>query len=304
MDLHRLTEAELRTACKATIESLEVWLRRVIDIALRPAFGEDYINAQNPAGGQYVFKKALREGISRRVCSDPRRYPRNIDAALLEDAMYIVCHPRLYNKYFKLFFSSSYPLGSDELRFFLDKIAAPRNSLAHSNPIRVRQAEQVVCYSHDVIDAIKKRLEVLNMGRDFNAPTIVKIFDSNGSVFHDAQIKRNSTGRGGINLSEDRSNWLRVGDTLSVEVEVDPSFSPDDYHVDWVYKNQVPEHTGPLGNRITVDILECHVGFEFAIYCMVTSNQSWHRCGDVDDCVSLIYKVLPWRLMVGISTVR
>ena len=107
-----------------------------------------------------------------------------------------------------------------------------------------------------------------------------------------------------VNLSEDSSNWLRVGDTLSVEVEVDPSFSPDDYHVDWVYKNQVPEHTGPLGNRITVDILECHVGFEFAIYCMVTSNQSWHRCGDVDDCVSLIYKVLPWRLMVGISTVR
>ena len=293
LDLHKLTEAELRMACKSAIESLEFWLRRVIDIALRPEFGEDYMNAQNPADGQYVFKKSLREKISTRVCRDPKRYPRNIDAALLEDEMYIVCHRQLYAKYFKPFFSFSYPLGSDELRFFLGKIAVPRNPLAHSNPISVRQAEQAICYSHDVIDAIKKHLEILNMGKDFNAPTIVKIFDSNGSGFHDAQIKRNSTGGGGVNLSEDSPNWLRVGDTLSVEVEVDPSFSPDDYRIEWVYENQAPEHTGPLGNRITIDILECHVGFEFAIYCMVTSNQSWHRCGDVDDCVSLIYKVLP-----------
>ena len=293
MSLHRLSEAELRTACKAGIEALEFWLRRVIDITLLPEFGEDYINAHNPANGQYLFKRALREKIAKRARLDPTRYPRHIDAALLEDEMYIVCHRQLYGKFFKPFFVSSYPLGDDELRFFLGKIAGPRNPLAHSNPISVRQAEQVLCYSHDVIDAIKKHMEKLNMGKDFNAPTIVKISDSNGSVFYDAQIKRNSTGRGTVNLNEDDSTQLRAGDTLSVEVEVDPSFSPNDYRIEWVYKNQASEHTGPLPSRITIDVLECHVGFEFAIYCKVISNQSWHRCGDVDDCVGLIYKVLP-----------
>ena len=293
LSLHRLRDAQLRADCKAAIESLESWLRRVIDIALRPEFGENYINAQNPANCQYVFKKAFREELSERVRREPARYPRHIDAALLDDEIYVVCHPKLYAKFFKTFFASSYPLGSDELRFFLERIAVPRNLLAHSNPISVRQAEQVICYSHDAMDAIKDYMETLNMGKDFNAPTVIKIFDSNGSVFYDAQIKRNSTGRGGVNLSEDRSHWLRVGDTLSVEVEVDHSFSPYDYRIEWVYKNQKAKHTVPLGNRVTIDILECHVGFEFAIYCKVISNRSWHRCGDVDDCVSLIYKVLP-----------
>ena len=293
MSLHRLSEAELRTACKAAIEALEFWLRRVIDIALLPEFGEDYVNARNSANGQYLFKRDLRETISKRVRLDPARYPRHIDAALLEDEIYIVCHRHLYRKFFRPFFVSSYPLGDDELRFFLGKIAGPRNPLAHSNPISVRQAEQVFCYSHDVIDAIKDHMEKLNMGKDFNAPTIIKLSDSNGSVFYDAQIKRNLTGRGGVNLSEDDSTRLMVGDTLSVEVEVDPSFSPYDYRIEWVYKNQASEHTGPQPSRITIELLESHVGFEFAIYCKVISNQSWHRCGDVDDCVSLIYKVLP-----------
>ena len=293
MSLHRLQDAELRAGCKAAIESLEFWLRRVIDVSLRPEFGENYIDAQNPATGQYIVKKALREELSERVRREPARYPRHIDAALLEDEIYIVCHPELYAEYFKPFFSSAYPLGNNELRFFLDNISGPRNPLAHSNPVSVRQAERVICYSHDAIDAIKEHFETLNMGRDFNAPIIIKISDSNGSVFNDAQIKRNSTGRGGINLSEASSLWLRVGDTLSVEVEVDHSFSPDDYRIEWVYTNQMAAQPTPMGNRITIDLLDCHVGYEFAIYCKVISNQSWHRCGDVDDCVSLVYKVLP-----------
>ena len=294
MYLHRLPDADLRAECKAAIESLEFWLRRVIDVALRPEFGENYINAQNPPSGEYVFKKSVRDELSKRVSREPAKYPRHIDAALLEDEIYIVCHPELYAKFFKAFFESACPLGNDMLRFFLQRVAGPRNSLAHSNPISVRQAEQVICYSHDVIGAIQEHMETLNKGKDFNAPTVIKISDSNGSVFYDAQIKRNSTGRGGVNLSGDSSRWLRVGDTLSVEVEVDHSFSPDDYRIEWVHKNQAKTTpTAPPDNRITIDILECYVGFEFAISCLVISNRSWHRCGDVDDSVSLIYKVLP-----------
>ena len=34
MFLHRLTDTELRADCKADIEALEIWLRRVIDLTL------------------------------------------------------------------------------------------------------------------------------------------------------------------------------------------------------------------------------------------------------------------------------
>ena len=36
-----------------------------------------------------------------------------------------------------------------------------------------------------------------------------------------------------------------------------------------------------------------HVRTDFAIYCTVKSNKEWHRCGDVDDLVSIIYEITP-----------
>ena len=293
LSLHLLSEASLRTGCKEAIEALELWLRRVIEIALRPAFGDDYINSQ--INGQYIFKQELRRRLSMRLEKFPETYARPIDTALLEDEIYIVCHPTLYGEYFREFFEFSYPhSGRDQIRFFLDRIVEPRNRLMHSNPISVRQAEQVICYSYDVIESIKVRIEELNMGREYNAPRIVKLSDSNGSAFHDAQIRRNRTGRGHVQVSDYSPTRLRAGEKLSIEAEIDPSFSPDDYRIGWTYENPAPEHKGHQGRRITIDLRECHVKEDFTVYCNVTStNQSWHRCGDVDDSVGLTYRVLP-----------
>ena len=265
----------------------------MIELALCPDFGDDYIHAQK--NGQYIFKKDLRCYISTRHDGSPDRYTRPIDAALLEDEIYIVCLPSLYKDYFRPFFKFSYPHCSrDQVHFFLKRLVEPRNRLMHSNSISVRQAEQVICYSYDVIESIKLRIEELNLAQEFNAPRIIKLSDSNGMEFNDSQIRRNATGRGHVRVSEYSSKRLRAGEKLSIESEIDPSFAPCDYRIKWIYENVALERKEYQGKRITIDLRECHVKEDFTVYCQVTStNRSWHRCGDVDDCVGLSYKVLP-----------
>lgn len=293
MPLHSLTDAVLRESCKEAIEALEFWLRRVIDITLTPEYGSDYINAKSSLSGQQIIKKSLRDSIKNRAESNPNRYPRMVDAMLLDEEVDIVCHPDLYKNHFKDYFYYSHPFGNDQLRNSLYKILEPRNNLAHANPISIRQAEQIICYSHDVIDSIKARLKEENLDREYNAPTLIKVSDSRGFVFHDSQIRRNNTGRGGIDLTNDQFTWLRSGDTLSVEVEVDPSFSKEEYNIDWVFPDGVNVQRHNSNNRVVLQLTDSNVGVCFTIYCKVTSNKTWHRCGDVDDCVGITYKVLP-----------
>jgi len=78
-----------------------------------------------------------------------------------------------------------------------------------------------------------------------------------------------------------------------LEVEVDSSFPRDYYTITWSYRLSHSDHRNYEGNRIVIDIDNTHVKEDFAIYCKVTSNEEWHRCGDYDDMVALIYKVLP-----------
>jgi len=293
MPLHNLTEVELRQNCKEAVEALEFWLRRVIDITLAPEFGSDYINAKSSTNSQHIIKKSVRDSIQNRASSDPIRYPRMVDAMLLDEEIDIICHPDLYKSFFKMYFEKSFPLGNDQLRNCLRKILEPRNNLAHANPISVRQAEQVICYSHDVIDAIKDRLKEMNLDKEYNAPTIINVSDSRGFVFHDAQIRRNNTGRGGIDLTGNQSTWLRSGDTVAVEVEIDPSFPAEEYNVDWVFPDGVNVHKCKSNHRVVLCLTDKNVRVDFTIYCKVISNKSWHRCGDVDDCVGVTYKVLP-----------
>jgi hypothetical protein len=285
-----LKDAELRQFCKEAIEALEFWLRRLIDMALTPTYGADYINAVDQTN-KNIIKKSIRDNVQNRAASDPLRYPRVVDAMLLDDEIDIVCHPDLYKKHFAEYFSASYPLGNDNLRQYLQRILEPRNNLYHANPISVRQAEQVICYTHDVIDSIKIRMKEKNMHKDYNAPTFIKFSDSTGIVCHDAQIRRNSTGRGGIDLTEREEAFLKSGETFSVEVEVDPSFPSEDYSLAWVLPDNVDATIN--NSKIVIKLSDKNVGANFTIYCLVTSNEAWHRCGDVDDALGITYKVLP-----------
>ena len=294
MPFYRLSINEIRDYCKQAIESLEYWLRRLIDEALQDCYGVNYLDATDKAGNN-IINKTIRESIKTKYDGEPDRFSRLIDAALLDDCINIICNPVLFQRHFREAFKTAFPDGDsrDETRTFLKRLIEPRNLLYHANPISVRKAEQVICYSHDIIESLKKYYEELKMVQNYNVPMIIKITDSLGNELHSTQIKRNNTGRGSYDFSRDEKSFLRPGDNLMLEVEVDSSFPKDNYNITWIYRNFYPEHSIYKGNRIVIDIDNRHVKEDFAIYCKVTSNEEWHRCGDCDDMVTLIYKVLP-----------
>lgn len=292
MPLHTLTQDELRSYCKSAIEALEYWLRRLIDQRLSATHGENFLNALDEHGDNLI-KKETRESIVARYQGATDRYSRQIDAALLDDTIGIICKQRLFEQYFREPLQAAFPDGHHEARTFLRRLVEPRNRLYHANTISVRQAEQVICYSNDVINSIKLFYLNNSMSQDYNVPTIIKVEDSFGHSVHDGGIKRNNTGAGLIDFRDDSRSDLRPGDTLSIEVEIDPSFDQSEYDVSWIVGGVIPTHAPLRSNKIIIDIDQSHVTNSFDIFCNVKSKLDWHRFGDYDDSVVFIYRVLP-----------
>ena len=286
MPFHSMTEMERREVCMAAIHSLEVWLRRVIDHVLRAKYGSDYLDAIDPKSGLRVFKKKRVAKLKERAAKEPDRFNRPIDAAMLEDEIDIVCNQDHFNSAFRPFFDHLFPIGRAHLRDTLKRLVAPRNALYHANPVSVRQAEQIICYSHDVIDSIKHQFQAINMNRHFNVPTILRITDSHGGNY---EIGGTVT----VDCRDQGCPDLMVGETLSIDAEIDPSFPADDYTVEWTYREaNLKIHKGE-GNRFSVELDNRHVHDNFKVFCTVTSTKSWHRHGHYDHSVILSYRVLP-----------
>ena len=288
-NLNVVSEADLRTVCKERIEALEHWLRRLIDDLLRPAYG-DYFEHKEPNGDR-ILKRRLAEQVEERRAREPGRYPRKVDAILLEDVVDIICNEKLYKSFFREPLSGAYPDGREEARTFLSRLLVPRNHLAHSNPISVRQAEQVVCYTNDVIDSLKSHYAKVGMNSEYNVPLFLRYSDSFGNSFTRSEF--NDLGGGGLlALYRDPRFSLRPGDVLRVEVEVDSSFESDSYSVSW--ETQPARMTEANSTTILVLPIEVrHVSAQFYVACKVTSNKDWHRLGQQDDKVTVAYKVLP-----------
>ena len=76
---------------------------------------------------------------------------------------------------------------------------------------------------------------------------------------------------------------------LNLEVEIDPSYNENSYKVEWLFNNERYS-----GKKLTKEITEKHIRINFYIFCHVISNEhEWHRCGDVDDSVTVVYQVVP-----------
>jgi len=281
-----LTESQIRSICREKIESLEHWLRRFIDEQLSSAFG-DYFSYVDDAGNR-LFKKSIVDALEDRCKKEPERYTRKIDAVLLEDAIDIICNPQIYSL-FKVGLESAFPDGREEARTFMRRVLDPRNRLAHSNPISLHQAEQVVCYCSDITESLKRYYGAMGMQNDYNVPTILRFSDSLGN--HSI-----------IDPSSDRVNWhhfgelptgrLWPGDTLTVEIEVDPAFAPGEYTVQWGCSAGSVEPTHG-GLKVTVRITTEHIGQSYLLWCDIISNKEWHKLSGKDDQLCLYYRVLP-----------
>ncbi|AZA83744.1 hypothetical protein C1637_14115 [Chryseobacterium lactis] len=282
----------IRSECKNTIENLEVWLRNLIDNELLENYGDNYLEFVN-ADGSRLIKNEIVKDASERKASDPERYPRTIDAMLLDDEIKIICNPNLFRICFNKALQAAYPNGNDVARSFLNQLIPIRNKLYHSNPISVREAEKVMCYSNDVIDSIKLYYKMKNVEKKYNVPTIIKVTDSLGNIFYSSQIQRNSTGRGICETRLNENNILYAGDRISIEVDVDSSFDKNDYTINWIFDKKESSTFEEDFNKITIIIENQHVRTDFCIYCVIISKEDWHRCGDVDDSVGIMYEIAP-----------
>lgn len=292
MPLYALTDDQRRAICRIAIEALELWLRRLIHDQLTFAYGFDYLNAKLPSA-QNVINSSIRRDLATRQAREPGRFPRLIDAAMLDLEVNIICNPNLYNAHFSDALGEAFPDGHEEARTFLNRLISPRNNLSHANPISVRQAEQVLCYSNDVIDSLKAFYRRRHMDKEYDTPTFLLVKDSFGNIIHESQMIKTAAGKIYMVLQEDKNFHLRPGDSLSLEVEIDSSFPKSEYVLEWRVGGISYKSESGRPEQIVVNILPKHVAEYLEFACRISTNRDWHKHGTHDDLVQMYYKVLP-----------
>ena len=285
---YRLPESDMRDICRRHVESLEMWLRRIIEQRLILTYGKDYL-FQKGDDGQHFLNNDERRTVTWRLKESADENLKAINATEFSHLKKILGNPEIYLKALKEVFDPFFGDGFEILKFQLSRTHEARTALSHAKPISVRLAEQTICYANDIIQAIKEHYGRIGMASDYNAPTITRLSDSFGNVYEASDIIRNNTGNGIVNRHDEKKSLLRPGDTLAIEAEVDPTFKSDSYTIDWI----VPNGTTVHGPRLVLKIEERDVAVSYAIGCTVKSDKAWHRQGALDDLVTIVYKVLP-----------
>ncbi len=284
MNHYEMLEEARRIICKQTLESLEFWLRRLIHDTLSKAFGNDYLHAKK-TGGDNIINNGIRKSIQDRKDAEPERFPRLIDASLLEHQIDIICNPDLYNKFFSDPLKIAFPDGREEARTFLKRLVYPRNCLYHANPISVRMSEQVVCYSHDIIDSLKEFYRMNNQEKEFTVPVIIKFSDSLGNTYHRADSENIAY----LDFSTKPECVLYPGDVIRIELEVDPSYTAGKYQFRF---GGTPQDYSD-SNILVYTVKESDAQPKKVIHCQVKSDKAWHRMSGRDDEIAVYYKILP-----------
>ncbi len=289
MPLYRVAESELRDACRRDLEALERWLRRLVHEGLTNAYGQDYLNAKKPKG-DCVIRAEIARRIMSRAAQASQRPSRDIDSSDLDDLVDIICNPELYGAHFRNALVDAFPDGCAEARTFLGRLVVVRNALSHARPISIHEAHRVLCYSLDTIEALKAYYSRNSMEKLYNVPTVIRLTDSLGHEIFLADSQRRDH-PAMLDFSRDSDSWLRCGDTISIEVDVDPSFAPDSYEVRWLIANI----GGPtqFGRKFNLMLSEQYVSTRFCAVCYVTSRAAWHKFGNFDDQIDIAYRVLP-----------
>jgi hypothetical protein len=287
MIFEKYSEDKIRNISRQSLETLAYWLRQVVEESMTAKYGNNYFDAVD-TGGSLLLPVERINTLKARQSAEKDRYVRLIDAAFLEDLIAILCQPDLYKAIFNKYFKFSYPNGVSELRNVLNKLIDPQNRLTRADPITHRQAEQVICYSHDITDAIKYFYSQHDLHMEFNVPRIIRFKDSFGNEVHFDKSSKHSM----ISFIGKKAFYLRPEDTLALEVEIDNSFSEEEYTIEWRSIKKIPN----FGNakKISFLINEQHVGEELSFQCVLTSNKSWHRMQQgYDDLLLVWYTVLP-----------
>ena len=285
MPLNSIEINIIREKCRSRIESVELWMRRIIDEELTKKYGQNYINTKVSVDN-YLIKKEIRDNINTRFATG--EFPRLIDAGYFENLIDIITHPNLYDSYFKKylieFYPQTMPNGQIHLKFSLERLKDIRNNLSHANSISIRDAEFVLSLTTELIESFKKLYNMEGKQQEYNVPQITKITDSFGNVI----IRKNFGQFEHYFFDNNPKFYLRPGDILSLEVEVDPSYTDAKYQFrfggarDYSYDN-----------KLVYTIRNHDVSARKTIHCQVRSDKAWHKTFNLDDQITLFYKVVP-----------
>lgn len=282
---YEYTQEELRAYCRTSIETFEIWARRFIHETMSKKYGPDYLYAKL-SSGDFIVGKDVRKQVEKMLKKDPTRFLRKIDTLFVENLVDVLCNDKLYREDFMEALLINYPQGKEEVRTFLTRIAKIRNYLSHANPISIRQAEQVICYSHDFIDGLKQYYKDRGEEQVWNVPKVIKVKDSSGNVFDNiAETMR-------VGASVKVPHMLRCGEKYTVEIEIDSSFQPEEYTIEWgMGRRNTMEFDNKL--KFAVILEPQDVGQTTIISCTVTQKKEWHKFGDHDSRVNVHLTVLP-----------
>jgi hypothetical protein len=277
------SELERKDVARRHLDAAESWLRRIIHTLMVPQFGDAYLVAGESGSCPHISNQ-IRRDISARYEAAKDRFPRMIDAADLGHVIKIILHPELYPKTFRPTLARAFPDGIDEARTFLVRLEDIRNKLAHGGTCSERDLERSVCYTNDLIDSLKAYFTEMNVGREFNVPTLIRVVDNKGN---DYDLPPSPHGHH-IDVRQQGNGDLHVGDVLLIESEVDPSFS--NFSIHWLTFNGETGHGSPM----LLEIGTKHVGVEMIVRIQIKSAEPWHRLhGGFDDFIDPRYRVLP-----------
>lgn len=278
----RFDENEIRNSAKETLESLEHWSRRIINDKLLEKYGSNYFDYKFE-NGEGLIKNEILRTIADRMRDNPQRFPRKIDAILMEDIAYFLCKDSFYKDFFKEILENNFS-GQEEVRNRLTILKNIRNKLYHGNPISYREAEIAICYSHDFIDCYNAYYVKNGKDQEYNVPFFTKVEDSLGRCGYRDESKLEK-----LSLGVER-NKFRPGDVYKIWVEVDASFPEDFYEVTWWMHDKKVATGKEFVFKPTIEMVS---SIQF-VYCSLKTRRAWHKYGTYDDGFNVyIGEILP-----------
>lgn len=289
--LFDISETALRDLCRHHIDSFENWSRRLLDEVFKDVYGQDYFNYMITEG-QPLVKAEIKRRVEKRINDNPGRFPRKIDAIVMEDIEYFLCREDLYERHFKEILEPFYS-GALEVRSVLERFIPIRNKLSHGNTISIHEAEQCLCYTDDLITVFKQHYVEIGKERDYNVPVVLRIKDSLGHDFIREHLE--SEWELHFYVITAPKIQLRSGERYKLWVEVDSSFDQSFYEIAWIVKRDYSTILKKgTGSVIDFALTNKDVSYAPEISIVLKTKRDWHRFHDIDDYIDIHFEnVLP-----------
>lgn len=125
MALHLVSSEHLRTHTRQRLESLELWLRRLIHDEFVASYGADYVNTAS-INGEAIFNTNTQKYVALRIATSCAAIARPVDTLSLDHLSTIIYKEAVYHTHFSRALSHGFPHGQHCLRLILQRLVPIR----------------------------------------------------------------------------------------------------------------------------------------------------------------------------------